>query len=108
MSINQTDTIDVIGTTSEGKVILTISDHHSWQETWHLSLLQDKINAYLQFIENGQIFEDYPNAVGRELMIEIIMKYCPIGEALTFLEKCKKIILKAGIGFEWRVLNLNE
>jgi len=108
MSINQTDTIDIIAITPEGKVILTISDHHSWQETWHLSLLQDKINAYLQFIESGQVYEDYPKANGRELIIETVMKYSPTEEALIFLEKCKEIITKAGIGFQWSVLNLSE
>ena len=92
MSINQTDKIDLIGTTPEGKVILTISDHHSWDETWHFQLLQDKINAYLQFIESGQIVEAYPNAVGRELVMEIAIKYQPTSEATSFLEKAKEII----------------
>jgi hypothetical protein len=61
MSVNQTDTIDIIGTTPGGKVALTISDHHFWDEPLHLQLLQDKINAYLQFIESGQILDDYPD-----------------------------------------------
>jgi len=108
MSINQTDTIDIIGTTPEGKVILTISDHHPWDETWHLQLLQDKINAYLQFIESGQIFEDYPNAVGRELVIEIAMKHEPTSEAISFLEKVKEVIEGAGFGFKWKVLKFDE
>jgi Family of unknown function (DUF6572) len=108
MSINQTDTIDIIGTTPEGKVVLTISDHHSWDEAWHLQLLQDKINAYLQFIESGQIFEDYPNAVGRELVVEIAIKYQPTTEATSFLEKTKDIIEGAGFGFRWKMLNFDE
>lgn len=108
MSINQTNTIDIIGTTPEGKVVLTISDHHSWEETWHLQLLQDKINAYLQFIESGQIFEDYPNASGRELIIETVMKYEPTLDATSFLEKAKEVVTGAGIGFQWRVCNLKD
>ena len=93
MSVNQTDTIDVISTTPDGKVVLTISDHHSWDETWHFQLLQDKINAYLQFIESGQIFEDYPSAVGKELIIETVMKFEPSDEGTTFLEKAKGVIV---------------
>jgi hypothetical protein len=108
MSINQTETIDIIGTTAEGKVVLTISDHHSWEETWHLQLLQEKINAYLQFIESGQIFEDYPNAVGRELLIETVLKYQPTIEATSFLNKAKEVIEGAGFGFQWRVFNIEE
>lgn len=90
MSIHQTDIIDIISTTPDGKVILTISDYHPWNETWHLQLLQDKINAYLQFIESGQILDHYPTAVSRELVIQIVMKYKPTAEALSFLEKPKK------------------
>lgn len=108
MSINQTNTIDIIGTAPQGTVVLTISDHYSWDETWHLELLQDKINAYLQFIESGQIFEDYPNAVGRTIVIEAVMKYQPSFEAILFLEKAEKIIEGAGSCFMWRVLNLSE
>ncbi len=108
MSINQTNIIDIIGTSPEGKVVLTISDHHSWDETWHLQLLQDKINAYLQFIESGQIFEDYPNTVGRDIVIETTMKYQPTSEAASFLEKAKDIIKGAGFDFYWRVLHFNK
>lgn len=108
MSINQTNTIDVISTTPDGKVVLTISDHHSWQESWHLQLLQDKVNSYLHFIESGQIFEDYPNAVARELIIDIAMQYQPTSEATSFLEKVKDVVQAAGFGFRWRVLNFDE
>lgn len=108
MSVNQTDAIDLIGTTTDGKVILTISDHHSWNETWHLQILQDKINAYVQFIESGQILDDYPNAAGRELIIETVMKFEPNEEGTSFLEKAKEVVTKAGIGFQWRVLQIDK
>ena len=85
MSVNQTDTVDFISTTPDGKIMLTISDHHSWDETWHLQLLQNKINSYLQFIESGQIFNDYPNAAGQELIIEIVMQFEPNEESISFL-----------------------
>jgi hypothetical protein len=104
MSINQTGVIDFISTAPDGKVILTISDHHSWEEPWHLQLLQDKINSYLQFIEGGQIFEDYPSAIGKDLIIDIVMKEEPKEGALPFLDHIKKIIVDAGFGLEWRVL----
>jgi hypothetical protein len=107
MSINQSNIIDAIGISHEGKVILTISDHHSWDETWHLQLLQDKINAYLRFIESGQILEDYPNAEGKEVVIETVMKYQPTSEATSFLEKANEIIKSAGFGFNWKMYNGN-
>jgi hypothetical protein len=108
MSIDQTDTIDAISTSAEGKIILTISDHYPWSDDWHLQLLQNKINAYLQFIESGQIFDNYPNAARRDLIIETVIKFEPTVSATLFLEKAKKVITKAGIGFQWRLLNYNH
>jgi len=108
MSINQTDIVDFISTTPDGKIMLTISDHYSWDETWHLQLLQDKINSYLQFIEGGQIFNDYPNSTGRNLIIETVIKFEPNEEGASFLEKAKEIVTKAGIEFQWRVLQTNK
>lgn len=108
MSLNQTHTVDLISTRPDGKVMLTISDHHSWDETWHRQLLQDKINSYLQFIESGQIFEDYPDAEGREIMISTAMKFEPNEEGTPFLEKAKEIVNKAGIGFQWRHLQTDK
>jgi len=102
--------MDAIGTKTNGQVMLTISDHHhdSWDETWHLQLLQDKINAYLQFIESGQLLDDYPTAVGRELIIETVMKFEANEEGTSFLEKAKEVVTKAGIGFQWRVLKTDK
>ena len=108
MSINQTDIIDIIGTTPEGRITLTISNHLSWDESGHLQLLHDKINGYIHFIESGQIFKEYPNAAGKELIIETAMKFEPDPEAVSFLQKVKEIARHAGICFQWRVLTFHE
>jgi hypothetical protein len=108
MSINQTDTIDIISTSPDGKVILTISDQYSWEETRHLQMLQDKINAYLKFIESGQVIDSYPHAGGRETRIEAVFKFEPTNETTSFLEKAKSVITGAEISFQWRVLNFDE
>jgi hypothetical protein len=101
MSVDKSDVIDIISTTVEGKIELTISDHLSWDDTNHLQLLEDKINGYLSFIESGQIYEDYPEAINREIRIRTALKYEPNAEGVGFLEKCREIINNAGIGFEW-------
>lgn len=49
MSIDQRDTIDVIGVDKKSnQVILTISDHLEWTADGHLYLLQEKLNIYLR------------------------------------------------------------
>ncbi|MBC6110685.1 DUF6572 domain-containing protein [Pedobacter fastidiosus] len=67
MSVIQVDKIDFIGIDGKTKkVALTISDHLDWDdEYYHLSVLQEKINAYLRFIESGEIYDVYPDSVDR-------------------------------------------
>lgn len=66
MSLDQLDKIDIISTNPKGEVVLHIADHLEWTlQKDHILLLQDKINAYLQFIESGQILEEYPTAIDK-------------------------------------------
>lgn len=77
MAIDNNNIIDFIGVDKESnKVILTISDHLGWElKMDHLLKLQAKVNRYLDFIENGEIYNIYPNSVGKKIMIEISGKY---------------------------------
>ena len=98
MSIEQTSVIDFIGTNKEnGNITLSISDHMDWSnQNEHLRLLQDKINAYLRFIESGEIYTNYPDAKGRNINIEIIAKYNFTEKSNEFFVNAKKIIHNAG------------
>jgi hypothetical protein len=70
MSIEQTDTVDFLSIKKDsGEAWLTISDHLDWdqEEDRHLFLLQDKLNAYLRFIESGEMVERFPKPRGGRL-----------------------------------------
>ena len=109
MSIDQLDKVDFISTTQDQKVMLTISDHLPWDDkNEHLLVLQNKINAYLSFIEGGQIQDEYPSAKNKQIIINILMKYEPNDDALSFLNLCKSTIGKSGIEFSWQVINSKE
>ncbi len=109
MSIDQLNKNDVISTTPDDKVMLTISDHHAWDdEGKHLLQLQDKLNAYLQFIESGQILEDYPGAKNKEFIISLAVKYIPNENALLFLSRSRESILHYGFEFEWKVISSSD
>ena len=52
MSIEQSDVIDFVSIDQNDNLVLTISDHLARdEELRHLFLLQEKINAYLRFLE---------------------------------------------------------
>jgi hypothetical protein len=106
MSVDQKDTVDFISTSPDGNVMLTISDHLPWdKENEHLLALQDKLNSYLMFIESGEIFESYPTAKSKSIVIEVVMKYKPNKVALVFLTRSKETIENIDVQLRWRQLN---
>ena len=62
MTVEQTKVIDIISLDKRtGQVILTVSDHLEWNDsTRHQEILQAKLNAYLAFVESGEILGKYP------------------------------------------------
>lgn len=104
MSIDQLDKIDIISTTPAGEVVLHIADHLEWDsEKEHILLLQDKINAYLQFIESDQLLSEYPSAIDKRVSIEIIFKFEPPISTLEYLNKFKEVVNGLDIPFSWRI-----
>lgn len=98
MSLDNLNEVDVIGIDNEtGVVTLAIADDWSWdEEEDHLRALQDKINIYLSFVESNEIYETYPNAMGRDVEIKIYAKY-PLPEiARRFVDQAFEIVSEAG------------
>ncbi len=107
MSIDQTDKIDLIGDSKDSeKVIIGISDHLNWEEeTFHLNLLQAKINAYLGYLEN-QLYIDRPSARGKIIEINIIAKYpIPIKIVQNQYRCIEETLNNAGYLFSVEMLN---
>jgi len=98
MAIDKVEIIDLIGIDNQtGNVILTISDHLDWKdESSHLLLLQDKLNSYLRFIESGEIYDSYPDAKHRKIVIQIVKKYSLTPRGEEFIRSVKKVIRDAG------------
>ena len=107
MSIDQTEVVDAIGVDdSTGQVVLTISDHLEWDND-HLLLLQEKLNTYLSFVESGELLGSYPNAKGREVLINVVCKYPPDQNTEGFLSQVNGIVEGAGMKFNCRVFAPN-
>ena len=105
MAVDQPDKIDIIGIdNSSGSVVLTISDHLDWSDTYqHQLILQKKLNTYLAFVESGEITEQYPNSSGRSVVLEVVFKYRPDAGGLKFLERASQVIHSAGFEFRHRI-----
>lgn len=105
MSVEEADVIDLIGVDKRtGHVVLTISDHLTWQSDEHMLTLQEKLNAYLRFIESGELLEQYPDARGLKPQIAVVLKHVPSKKGLEFLNRVSGAIESAGIAFRYETL----
>ena len=105
MSIENEKVIDFASIDLNGNVVLTISDHLQWDaDNYHLLALQNKINAYLQSIEAGELHEKYPNAENRQIRIHVIAKYLPNDTGKVFLKHLENFLESAGYKFSFEVV----
>lgn len=107
MTIEQLDKIDFLGIDSNsGDVVLTISDHLSWdeEENEHLFLLQEKLNAYLRFIESGEMLEKRPDTLERSVVILIMGKFAMSERAESYFKKFRTVINAAGFELKFKLL----
>lgn len=105
MGVETADTIDLIGVDNQtGRVVLTITDHLPWDSDEHLAVLQDKLNAYLRFVESGELLQKYSDARGRKPEISIVFKHPPTAVAKDFLGKVSRILDGAGVAFRHETL----
>ncbi len=92
VSVEQPDTVDIISTDSAtGDVVLTISDHLNWLDSVeHQLILQKKLNAYMAFVESGEILERYPDAKHRSVVFRIVFKFKPDPQERSFYQRSSR------------------
>ena len=88
MSVTELDKVDAMAKSMDEKeLIFLISDHLDWSDEYtHLVTLQDKINAYLEFIESKQYAETYPKNTFDSYVIEIHFLYGMSENCFKFLD----------------------
>lgn len=100
MSVENLKVIDFVSIDLNGNVVLTISDHLEWNESnEHLLVLQDKINAYLSAIESGDLYKQYSDAKGRNIVINLVVKHVPNKDGMIFIKRIKEAVTSAGYSF---------
>lgn len=109
MSLKNLEVVDIISIDLMGNAVLTISDDLQWDNVnEHLNLLQSKINTYLKFIEDGGLYLQYPDAEGRNILINIFFKYKPNTVANNFLFEVREILHNAGYDFKTKILDFKD
>jgi hypothetical protein len=99
------NTIDIISTNPKtGEVTLTISDHLDWSEpNEHLLILQDKLNAYLRFIEGDEVVEYCKGQRPPSITVHVAFMHKPVQDAIDFLMKASEIVSDVGASLRYTV-----
>lgn len=110
MAVEKEKEIDIAGIDKKTDAcILAIIDSMTWNdEHQHLLLLQSKLNSYLAFIESGEIFDAYPHAKGKFIIIQIRFSYELSESANKFLNLASEIIQQAGFLLVWKTEDEKE
>lgn len=102
--MNDSSSVDAIGIeTATGFVVLTILDSLNWvDQPEHLRRLQAKLNAYVNFVESGEIWEAYPQAAQRKVVIDVVGKHPIPQSSAEFFRQVATICEEHGIELRTR------
>jgi hypothetical protein len=84
---DRTGVIDVIaGDPKTGEVVLVMNEPNEWDGSdKQLLALQERFNAYVSFLLDGELAEAHPELVGKPARIELHCAQMPEARALEFL-----------------------
>lgn len=111
MSIDNVNVVDGLAADQRNGVLyLLLTDHLEWvqsenalSERDHLLLLQEKINAYISFIEEEQFKSKYPNLELQLAIIEIHFQYDITENCERFLQAVQSQVKKYRIKIETHI-----
>jgi hypothetical protein len=87
-SKNRTGVIDVIAYDSKtGEAVLVMNESNEWDSSdEQLLSLQERFNAYVSFLLDGEMKSGHPELAGKPARIEVRCTHMPDSRALELLE----------------------
>ena len=84
---NRIDMIDVIASDPKtGEVVLVMNEAAEWKGSdEQLLALQERFNAYVSFLLDGEMATDHPHLAGKPARIEVRCAHMPDASALELL-----------------------
>ena len=105
MALEKTGVIDRVGVEAgTGRVVLTVVDEMDWTDDQrHLLALQQKLNAYMSFVERGEVFRRLERAGGpvvprtTPVKVGIVARHPFPAYAMAFLEYARHVFESSGM-----------
>ena len=93
--------------TRADKLVLAMYENRSWSgEEIQLFQLQEKLNAYLSFILDGELNEAYPELAGKHVEIQLRTVHEPDAKASDLIRRVREQLALQRITFE--VVRIDE
>jgi hypothetical protein len=104
LSITETNQIDGVAARDGSSIVkLVIMDHLSWDDfDTHARLLQEKINAYLEYVHSGRLSRLSAPKIPEspEIRITLALTHAPPGRAIRFLAQVTRFLAESSIKFD--------
>ena len=86
-NLDRTDLIDVIAQDPKtGEAVLVMNEPNEWNGSdEQLLALQERFNAYVSFLLDGEMAETHPELAGKRARIELRCAHMPDASALELL-----------------------
>ena len=110
MSVVDDNTVDGIALTDDNEgIVLLLSDHLDWDDEYnHLLILQEKLNAYIYFLEEKQYEEIYSNANIVYGIIDIHFLHKITKNVKKFLKSVQVQLEELGITMQYSITEENK
>ena len=87
--------------TREDVLVLAMFETRPWEHGEHqLYQLQEKLNAYVSFILDGEMKDNFPHLLGKPVRIELRTSHEPPQRAMDFLGRARDQLALQQIGLE--------
>lgn len=85
-------------------VVIMIEDRAWSVDPEQPDQLLKKINTYLHFVEDGDLLQHFPQAIGQPVRLQLDCNAPPVGEAKQLVEEAQRVLLSRGIKFAVNVI----
>jgi hypothetical protein len=93
--------------TRANKLVLAMYEGRPWSgEDWQLFQLQEKLNAYISFVLDGELADGFPDLAGKPVEIQLRSIHEPDAKTLDLIEHVRQQLALQQIAFE--VIRIDE
>ena len=83
------------------KVVLAMYELRPWTgEDFQLFQLQEKLNAYVSFVLDGELLENFPDLAAKTVEIQLRTLHDPDAKALEFISRVREQLALQKITFQ--------